>query len=487
MRGIHARRTMASEPAKAETAPAPRWYEDPVRLAFAVALPAALLAVFQLGRLHPDEVFQHLEPALYRAFGYGVMAWEWQVGLRNWALPGILSWLLRFCAALGIDDPQGRRAVLELPQYGLHAAMLLSVYRFAARRVTPVQARWSMVLVGLYGPLMHFAGRTMGESFSTSFLVLALERFDCALEEPLAGARKWRVPAVGGLLLGCAVICRYGSAVIVAAAMLWLLLRLRWAAFAAASGGGLVAAGGLAWLDAETWGKPFHSFFKYVEFNVTSGQAAAQFGAEPFWYYLPWLGMLALWAWPGLVLSAKKGPRAWLFVFAGLAYAIAISLTKHKEARFLYPALVILCVAGAPAWVAWVSQRFEAKVDWRRGALGLSVALGACLALFRTPFAPERTQQFRLFLEAGRHATGVVLVNEGMWGSPGFFWLGKNIPWFPCDFANDPRFQQAMRTPQFNRMVTWDDRAVPEAEQFGFHVIEQQRRAKLLARDAPGQ
>ncbi len=476
---------MSSEPAQQPKAPRPPWYEEPLPLALAVAAPAALLAVFQLGRLHPDEVFQTLEPALNRAFGYGVMAWEWSQGLRNWVIPGAFAWLLKLGAALGINDPQARRALLELPQYGLHAAMLLSVYRYAARRVPSAQARWCLVLVGVYGPVVNFGGRTMSESFSTAFLVIALERLDCALEEPLAGPRRWWVPAVGGLLLGAAVIARYGGAVVVAAAMLWLLLRRRWAAFAAAVAGGAVSLALLAVVDLETWGSPLHSFISYVRFNVLSGEAAARFGREPLWFYLPWLGMVALWAWPGLVLRAKKGRAAWLFVFCAAAYAVAITFTAHKEARFLYPALVLLAVAGAPGWVAFCAKGLSEAPTRTRALLLASAAAGACLAFFPTPFRPERAEQFRLVLKAGREATGLVLVNEGVWGSPGYFWLGKNIPWFACDFPMDGRFQQAMRMPTFNRMVTWDDRALIDAQEFGFHVVERQGPAALLARDAP--
>src|ERR1700761_1416113 len=47
----------------------PRWTE---RTAFVfLAILPACIAVAQLGRLHPDEVYQLLEPGFYRAFGYG--------------------------------------------------------------------------------------------------------------------------------------------------------------------------------------------------------------------------------------------------------------------------------------------------------------------------------------------------------------------------------------------------------------------------------
>jgi hypothetical protein len=462
--------------------PPPRWWQDERVLALLIALPAALLAIFQLGRLHPDELFQVLEPAMNRAFGYGVLAWEWKQGLRNWVIPGFVAYLLRICQGLGIEDPQARRAVIELPQYALHAAMLWAVYRYSARRVTAVQAKWCVALVGLYGPVLHFGGRTMGESFSTAFVVFALERFDKALEEKLLGRNVWRVPAAGGLLLGCAVIARYGSAVIVVAAMAWLLIRRQWKQFGFAVAGGALAAALLAVVDQQTWGQPFHSFFEYVNFNVLSKGAAAQFGAEPAWYYLPWLGLTAFWAWPGLVLS-RKIVKPWLILFCAGVYLAAITWTSHKEARFLFPTLVLVTVAGAPGWVAFISDTLAKLRTLELAALGLSLISVLAIAFFETPFAPQRPEEFRLVLRASRSGvTGMALVNEGVWGSPGFFWLGKNIPWFTCDFDYDPNFQGAMRTPSFNRVVTYNDQALQTALQFGFKVTARDGHGALLER-----
>ncbi len=446
-------------------------------LAAAVALVAALVAVFQLGRLHPDEVFQVLEPANHRAFGYGVLAWEWTVGLRNWAVPGLFAYLLKLGTALGIDDAQARRAWLEVPQWALHAAMLLAVYRLTARRVDGPWALASIPLVGLYGPVVHFAGRTLGESISTAFMVLALERIDAAQRDADA---KWHVPALGGALLGLAVVSRYGSAIVVVAALLWLAATRAWKPLLLVCGGGGAVALALGVLDLATWGDLFHSLKKYVDFNLISGEAARQFGASPAWFYLPLIAWLVLWAWPGLVLGVvRRVEGAPSFVACGLAYVLAISITSHKEARFLYPGLVLLLVAATPPWVAFIAR----SVTPRSRVFGTaSVLAGLAILVFPSPFQPERPDQFQLVVKAGREATGLVLINEGMWGSPGFFYLGKQIPWFPCDEAIDGRFIQAMQTPAFNRAVTYDDRAIAELQAAGFKVLETRDRAKLLGR-----
>ena len=453
---------------------------QPRALLFAAAISAvaAVVAVAQLGRLHPDEVFQTLEPANFKAFGYGILAWEWQVGLRNWAVPLLLAGLLKLGAALSINDPLARRALLEVPQWGLHFAMVLAVYRLTLRRVPGPWALASIPLVGLYGPIIHFAGRTMGESFSAALLVLGLERIDAARERP------WHVAAAGGALLGCAVVTRYGSAVVVIAALGWLGAQaleskaVRPLVFTCLGGAGVALA--LGALDWATWGAPFHSLREYLDFNVFSGKAAAQFGAEPGWFYLPLLAWLAFWTSPGLILGLlRRAEGASLFAFCGVAYGVAISLTPHKEARFLYPGLVLLLVAAIPPWLGLLSRLAPVRA---RALLGVCVLAGLGILAFPSPWRPERPEQFRLVVAASREATGLVIVNEGVWGAPGFFYLGKNIPWFPCDFAEDPRFVQAMASPVFNRAVTWDDRALDALSSSGFKVLETQGPAKLLGR-----
>jgi len=440
-----------------------------------VAAVPGVLTLLQLGRLHPDEVYQYLEPANWRAFGYGILAWEWQqAGLRNWAIPGVFAWLLKLCAALGIDDPWKRRAVLELPQAALHLWMLYAAWRLAARRVNADVARWAIPMVGLYMPVLTFAGRTLGESFSAAFLVIGLEQLDREGEK--------RAPLIGGAVLGLSVVARYGSAAAVIGAMLFLLARKRVRDFGLATAGGAAVALALGALDWATWGAPFHSLRAYLNFNVFSGQAAQQFGSDPFTIYLPYLAMLAPWVWFGI----PKKPSG-IFVAAGLAYLAAIFFTAHKEVRFIYPALVMLSVAGVGA---------SLEVLAKRGPALTAAACAASLAFFffDTPLKPERPEQFRLTARAWPEATGYAVLPEGVWGAGGYFWLGKNIPWFTCDYPEDGRFQQAMTDPRFNRIVSWEPPSTDPNEQqrqvrlhaafdaAGFKVLATDGAAKLYGR-----
>src|SRR5262249_55250391 len=133
-----------------------------------------------------------------------------------------------------------------------------------------------------------------------AFLVIALERLDRAERRALHSL-------IAGLLMGAAIISRYGSLVFAGAALVWLLGLGRW-------GDGLVAGVGLALalatlglLDWATWGKPFHSFVAYFKFNVLSGGAVEHFGSAPATYYLPVLASaVPLWAWVGIAVAVKQ-------------------------------------------------------------------------------------------------------------------------------------------------------------------------------------
>ncbi|WP_043430306.1 glycosyltransferase family 39 protein [Cystobacter fuscus] len=443
-----------------------------------VALLPALLAVAQLGRIHPDEVYQLLEPAWFRTHGYGVLAWEWRVGLRNWAAPLVASGLLRLASLLGLTHPVAYRALLAVPQVALHGWMLWAAYRFAERRVGPRGGLLAMLAMGLYGPVLVFAGRTLGESLSAAFLVVAME----ALDRPERSARGG---LVGGAALGLAVVVRYGSAVMVLMALAWLVGARRWRTLAWTCLAGGVVAVGLGVLDQVTWGRPFHSFLAYVDFNVLSGQAARQFGASPPSYYLgPWLRGLPGWIWlvaPLAWAAWRQRPSLSLPGLCAVGYFAALLFTAHKEERFLYPGLLLLVLAAAPVAAGFVVSR--GATAWRAvgGALLLLTAVVPGVFLLSEDL---RGDQFRAIVSATRDegTRGLLIVNEGLWGAGGFFYIGKNIPWMTCDWPQDANFQRAMRDARFNRAVTFDGRALAELQAAGFQVMGRVGRETLLTR-----
>lgn len=458
-----------------------------------IALVPAIHAVALLGRIHPDEVYQALEPAFWRATGgTGILAWEWQQGLRNWAVPLFLSAILKACFAVGIDNPRVYRAVLEVPQYALHLASLFAVYRFAKRRLGEGSEAWATVatgLVGLHGLVILFAGRTMSESISASFLMLAVEAVDHACSDE-ATSPEWKQGLLAGVYSGLAVVARYGSAVVVVVLVAMIIGRRRFRGAAFAILGGVAIALCLGVLDWVTWHEQhpelFHSLREYLRFNVLSGQGAAQFGAAPWSFYVPWFFReLPFWFWLGMpVAFFALRPRLSGPLLGALIYCAVIANTPHKEERFLYPGLVLFAMAAAPG-LALICRKLMTKAK-----SGVALAAVACAVGF-VPLAytdwPElRADQLRAIVYATRgDATGLLIVNEGVWGAGGFFYIGRNIPWGVCDYGNEGRFIGAMRDPRINRAVTFEGRAVAELKANGFVEIAKIGRETVFARPGP--
>lgn len=436
-----------------------------------LALVPVVSAVAILGRIHPDEVYQSLEPAWHKAFGYGVLAWEWRDGIRNWATPDLFANILQLGAALGVENPQHFRALIGLPLLLLHTFALRAVFLFARRRVSEPSAWIATVLVAFSAAVLLYAGRTLSETISVGFILIATELLD---------RREGRQAALaGGLALGLAVVARYGSAVIVLAALVWLAANRRFRFLFWTCVGGGIALLGLTVLDWATWGKPLHSFLKYVDFNVLSGRAAQQFGQEPWNWYLPhlvqWTPAYALLGLPFLL----RKERLPLPVFLALAYFVALTLTPHKEARFLYPTWVLLTLAAAVG-VAGALERLK-----HPGARAATALLALGLGFVPFFFTPElRGDQFRAIVKATRDpdATGLLIVNEGLWGAGGFFYVGKNIPWGTADWPRDSNFRGAMRNPRINRAVTFEGRALEELQAAGFTVVDTIGRETILRR-----
>jgi len=454
----------------------PRWrrWATPERWAVVLALVPAVSAVAVLGRLHPDEVYQFLEPAYVRAHGYGVLAWEWQQGLRNWAVPLGLAAVLRAGGWLGLTDPWVARGLLAIPLWALQAWGLVAAARLGRGRAGALGGWAAAFALGCLPLFVVAAGRTLGEALSAALLLVAAEALSRD-ERPRASG------LLGGAALGLAFVVRYGSLPAMAAALAWVVARRRWGLLGwAAVGLGIVLLE-LGALDWVSWGTPWHSVGRWFAFNVGSAGAARTFGAEPPGYYWPFLWrQVPLWVWPALVLGVR-----WLRPRLGVAGAmagvmlLALLRTAHKEERFLYPVVVLLVAEAAPALGALLARL---KARWQQGTVAV-LALALTVVAAR-PSMDLRGDQFRAIVKATRPAdvTGLLIVNEGLWGSGGFFYVGKHIPWLTCDWPRDGAFQAAMRDLRFNRVVTFEDRALPELQAAGFRVLGREGRETILGR-----
>ena len=308
-------------------------------LAVSLGVGAALRVGWALsedGLYWPDEVYQSLEPAHRLVFGYGLQAWEFVEGARNWALPALVAVCFKLAGWMGLAEPRGYLG-LTRSVFGLvGAATAWGSWRLArAYGASALAATAGASLFALGAVPLYFAPRALSENASALPVVLGL-----ALA--LAPGASRRAVFGGASLLGLAVLLRLQNGVFCGGLLVVLGARREWShvrdALAVLAGWALLF-GLLDWL---TWGRWFHSARVYLDFNLVRGQAAA-WGTAPFSYYGEVLarsmGALSAVALALSLLAVRRAPG--LFGVA-LAFWVLHALQPHKELRFLLPVLPVL-------------------------------------------------------------------------------------------------------------------------------------------------
>lgn len=300
-----------------------------------------VLAVTDDSVYWPDEVHKTLEPAHRVAFGYGFQAWEFVRGASNWTLAGLLGGGLKALSLVGLDDPHRYVIVLRTVFAVAALSSAYAVARLAASwGAGPVASGFGGALAALVVPLVYFSHRALTETAS-----LAPVTFGVWLTLRREEGRRWTV--VGASLLGVAVLFRLHNALFCVVVVGVLLARrdrdrLRvvvptLAAWAAV----------LGLVDWVTWGVPFHSALEYGRASFVEGVAEG-FSESPASYYLRWLffavGPVSL----VLAVLVGVGARRAVAPFVAAAVFVGVhSLQGHKEARFILPALPLLCAVAA--------------------------------------------------------------------------------------------------------------------------------------------
>jgi GPI mannosyltransferase 3 len=293
----------------------------------------------------PDEHYQVLE---FMSFKLGItpaseLPWEFSARIRPWFPPLLYFLIAKPLTLVGVKDMFTIAFILRLAT-GLFSLAALAVF---ARAVLPTiegeeEKRAFVRYLPLFGFLPYLFVRTSSETLSAAFFVLGLA---------LAMNRRTGLRlALAGLFCGLAFACRYQTALLGLGLFAWLAIiaRVRAPALAAFIGGGLAALMLAALADRWGYGAWVFPPTGYFQVNIVQGVAAHQFGREPVFAYLYLLpaqlffaitlvlmaAMLAMW------LRNPRHPVTW----ASLPFVLTHMAIAHKEARFLFP-LVILATA----------------------------------------------------------------------------------------------------------------------------------------------
>lgn len=341
--------------------PGPRGFVRADRAWLAALLVLALALRLRVGinttyLVHPDETFDYLEQGFRLAFGYGGLTWTYQVGLRNYLLPGLIAGVMRLATVFGSQPAVYLNAVAAVMCL-CSLSVVVSAFVWGHRAAGRIGAIVTGFLAAVWFELIYFASPTLSETAAMDTLVLGV----CLCDDqdgPVPVRRLWW----GGALLGLACVFRIQIAPAVVVVGLWLLWRRGTPALwrlTAAGAVPVIAAGLLDWV---TYRYPFQSFILNVWANLFAG-VSAHFGTQPFYYYADLeahylggvLAVLALLA----LIGARQRP---LLMLVAAVIIGTHSALGHKEYRFLAPALpftIILAGLGASRIIAWLTPQLD--------------------------------------------------------------------------------------------------------------------------------
>jgi len=349
-------------------------------------------AWFSLGSHHVDEHFQILEFLNYKLGGTpgSALPWEFPAHIRPWIQIWFMLGIVRFDHAFGITDPIAIERTFRLlfSVLGLASGLLLATNARPLLR-NERSYRWLIIAQVLYWPLVYMHARISSEALGTTLLLFGL----CAT---LAKSKRLYLTAIGGCLLGFALMVRFQLAFSVAGLAAYLVLIERgqarrllvWiAALAFAMAVGVAC-------DAWGYGEIVFTPLRYFKANILEGRAT-HWGVHPVWWYFP---KIILWLLPPFSLMILGGAgwffltlRKHAFTWVTLPLLLGHMAVSHKETRFLFPLLPF-----APIFFLTLVERLgAAKSAALRAVAGRATgAYAVCGAIVLAPmtFRPPTLQ-----------------------------------------------------------------------------------------------
>jgi len=312
-------------------------------------------AFFSEGRAHPDSDYQILEFA-HSKIETGVsrtLPWEFFEQIRPAVQPAIAYAMHRYATG---PDPFATVWLLRLASTALG---FFSIWLLCGQALRWLNHGWSkaalVLFTGLFWLLPFLNTRFASESWAGAFLCLGIVLVLVACRENFRFAL-WSA-LTAGLVLGFAFYLRFPVALALLGLGLWLIVieRPGIRIIAAMALSFLLALGINLLLDRWFYGQWTLTPVNYFLINLVEAKAA-QFGVDPWWYYIekllllmvPPFSLVLLPAMIGAVILKPRNILVWTVVF----FMVGHSFIDHKETRFLMPMiypLLVLSVVGLEA------------------------------------------------------------------------------------------------------------------------------------------
>lgn len=395
----------------------------------------------------PDEIFQTLEPAHRLAFGYGVVSWEWRMGIRSWVFPGFLAAIMRSTAWLGAGSSGyllGTTIVLSL----LSLVAVWFGYAWARRASGMPAAIVAAIACSFYFGLVYFAPKALNEVVAAHVMLPGLY-LGVYAERPGERRRMF----LAGLLCGTAVCLRIQLLPAIAFALIYFCYpRWRQRAPFVATGAAVpvLVFGAVDWM---TWSYPWQSYIRNYSANLVSGPGKMWSSTQPWYWYA---GIVLVLLGPAVLLlfhGVRRSP--FLAIFCAIVI-VSHSAISHKEIRYIYPILapaLTLASMGVVDLLGEISSGIRLLSN-SKGiiAVGIAVLLISSALLTRLCAGWYQPRWGNLAFDRLSHDAalcGVGIYGAIWWESGGYTHLNRDVPILPLI----SREQLAQDAPMFNALI----------------------------------
>ena len=315
----------------------------------------------------PDELYQYAEQAHRLVFGYGIVPWEFSVGLRTWLLPAIPAIPMFVGKILGLGHPDFYIPAVKIWNALLSLVIPSGMYLFGRRIMSEPAARLALFLGCFWHEFIIFSTHPVAEQYATVV-------FFCALS--LAS----RVPSASrllalGVLLGFTVAFRLPYSPLVGVIGVFLLFPYSLVRWRLVVVGGTCALVFWGFVDYLTWGRWWHSPRLFAEMFVFNN-LFEDVNWPPFHQFsqLSFLAERSYGLYAGALVALFHWRRHWVLLAMAAAVFIVHLTTMNQEYTNVFVLLPILWMLIA-AVTQDASHRFRRPVTWGVGALSVVVTL----------------------------------------------------------------------------------------------------------------
>ncbi len=388
------------------------------------------------GFQHPDEHYQILEPAHGIVYGYFDKAWEFERGVRSYALPYFYAGcMIAIKKLVGTEDPWTVVWILRVLSAFLSLMTLVFVFWLGRLFETKKTRNWisfsALAFASFWYLFVYFGVRTQSEPLSMNFIVIGAFLVYRDLVESRAKSFDgfW-----AGIFLGLAFMVRFQSGIFGLSFLIAYGIRKKWNSLGFLLSGCLLVVGFQGWIDWLTWGSFLHSPIEYFRFNILEGGATALFGRAPWHRYLSYLPRfytfpIAVMVLLGAFWSCNRSCRErfqflWIMI---IPFWIIHNFIGHKEDRFLLPIAPFIVLLTCCGW----AHRLESMSKRCKRTTLVIVSLLMLTCGYYTyrkhvwNWCGDQTQAIA-FLSRQNDVRGVAITHLVSSGS--YFYLHKKVP-----------------------------------------------------------